>query len=132
MRTTLFVLSVALLTLVVLPQSSRASIETAAAASSIPETWELLVEEAQYCIYCDLFRRDVLPAYEASEQGKQMPVRFIDVNDLDNAHLDLKSPVDIAPTFIVLKSQHEIGRIPGYVGPENFFHSINYLLAAAP
>ena len=130
MRTILLALFVALLTLAV-PHGSKASIETAA-TSNTPETWELLVVEAEYCIYCDLFRRDVLPAYEASDQGKQMPVRFIDVNDLDSAHLDLKSPVNIAPTFIVLKSNHEIGRIPGYVGPENFFHSINYLLAAAP
>jgi thioredoxin-related protein len=61
-----------------------------------------------------------------------MPVRFIDVNDLEAAHLDLKTPVNIVPTFVVVKSRREIGRIPGYVGPENFFHSINYLLAAAP
>ena len=131
MRTILFALSVAFLAVVV-PHGSKASIETATATNNTPDTWELLVVEAEYCIYCDLFRRDVLPAYEASEQGKQMPVRFIDANDLDSAHLDLKSPVNIAPTFIVLKSGHEIGRIPGYVGPENFFHSINYLLAAAP
>jgi thioredoxin-related protein len=36
------------------------------------------------------------------------------------------------PTFIVVQSQHEVGRISGYMGPEDFFHSINYLLASAP
>jgi thioredoxin-related protein len=54
------------------------------------------------------------------------------VNDVDHAQADLTSPVDVVPTFVVLKSRHEVGRISGYVGPENFFHSINYLLASAP
>jgi thioredoxin-related protein len=61
-----------------------------------------------------------------------MPVRFIDVNDLEGAHLELEAPINLVPTFVVVKSRREIGRIPGYVGPENFFYSINYLLASAP
>ena len=102
---------------------------------SIPPSaaaFELVVVEADGCIYCKLFRRDVLPAYETSEQGKEAPVRFVDVNDVDTAHLDLTSTVDVVPTFVVVKSRHEVGRIAGYVGPENFFHSINYLIASAP
>jgi thioredoxin-related protein len=130
MRSTLFA-SLFALAMLIPPGVSRADLGTEMVA--IPtETWELIVVESEYCIYCDIFRRDVLPSYEASEQGKQMPVEFIDVNDVESAHLDLKTPVNIVPTFVVMKSRHEVGRIAGYVGPENFFHSINYLLAAAP
>jgi thioredoxin-related protein len=93
---------------------------------------ELVVVEADGCIYCELFRRDVLPSYETSEHGKELPVRFVDINDIDADHLDFKTDVEIVPTFVVVKSQHELGRISGYVGPEDFFHSIDYLLASAP
>ena len=130
MRSTVLALLFAL-TMIIPAKSSRADLDLETAA--LPTgTLELVVIEADGCIYCGLFRRDVLPSYAVSEQGKQMPVRFVDVNDTNTARLDLKSPVDIVPTFIVVKSQHEVGRISGYMGPEDFFHSISYLLASAP
>lgn len=130
MRSTVLSLLFAL-TMIIPAKSSRADLDLETAALSTG-TLELVVIEADGCIYCGLFRRDVLPSYAVSEQGKQMPVRFVDVNDTNTARLDLKSPVDIVPTFIVVKSQHEVGRISGYMGPEDFFHSISYLLASAP
>lgn len=111
--------------------ASRAGLDTEATGNP-DRTFELIVVEADGCIYCGVFRRDVLPAYQTSEQGKKMPIRFVDVNDVETGHLDFNTSVDIVPTFVVVKSQHEVGRISGYVGPENFFHSINYLLGSAP
>ncbi len=93
---------------------------------------QLVVMEAPGCTYCGIFRRDVLPSYEASERAKELPVRFLDVNDTAVAELELQTSVNIVPTFIVVKDNKEIGRIPGYVGPEDFYHSINYLLSIAP
>ncbi|MBS0251672.1 MAG: hypothetical protein JSR78_11490 [Proteobacteria bacterium] len=109
---------------------SRADIDTEAPIPS--GAFELVVVEAEGCIYCQLFRRDVLPAYEASSQAKDLPVRFVDINDIAADHLVFKTGVDIVPTFVVVKSHAEVGRISGYIGPENFFHSISYLLASAP
>ena len=130
MRSTLLALLFAL-TMLVPARSSRAGLDLETGA--LPNgSLELVVIEADGCIYCGLFRRDVLPSYAVSDQGKQMPVRFVDVNDTDKARLDLKTPVDIVPTFIVVKSRQEVGRISGYMGPEDFFHSISYLLASAP
>ncbi len=101
--------------------------------TAIPNgAFELVVVEADGCIYCKLFRRDVLPSYEASAQAKDVPVRFVDINDIEADHLDFTSSVDIVPTFVVVKSRHEVGRISGYIGPEDFFHSISYLVAQAP
>lgn len=121
----------AVLLTMTMPFASRAGLDLNTA--DLPLTsFELVVVEAEGCIYCGLFRRDVLPAYQTSEQGREMPARFIDINDTDSAQLALKSPVDIVPTFIVTKDHKEIGRISGYVGPENFFHSISYLMASAP
>jgi thioredoxin-related protein len=92
---------------------------------------QLIVMEAEGCIYCNVFRRDVLPSYEVSERGKEMPVRFVDVNDVPKTGIELQSPIDILPTFVITKDNREIGRIPGYVGPEDFFHSIAYLLSSS-
>ncbi|HVJ79387.1 MAG TPA: hypothetical protein VM620_16285 [Hyphomicrobium sp.] len=127
----MFAASLFALLLLVPPVASRAGLDIGATPTPT-SAYELVVVEAEGCIYCGLFRRDVLPAYSTSEQGKEMPVRFVDVNDIEQAHLDFNSPVDIVPSFVVVKSQHEIGRISGYVGPENFFRSINYLRASAP
>lgn len=111
--------------------ASRAGLDTEMPANP-NGSFELIVVEADGCIYCQIFRRDVLPVYQTSEEGKKVPIRFVDVNDVDANHLDFNGSVDIVPTFVVVKSRHEVGRIAGYVGPENFFHSINYLLGSAP
>src|SRR6188768_1410703 len=88
---------------------SRADIDTDA---TIPDgTLELVVVEAEGCIYCKLFRRDVLPTYEVSTQAKDLPVRFVDINDIEADHLNFKTEVDIVPTFVVVKSHNEVGRI---------------------
>lgn len=96
------------------------------------EGFELVVMEAPGCIYCDLFRRDVLPTFQSSERGREMPVRFVDLNDEAAEKLATDGPVDVVPTFLIMKNQREIGRIPGYVGPEFFFHSINHVISSAP
>lgn len=99
--------------------ASRADLDLASTPSNV--AFELVVVEADGCIYCKLFRRDVLPAYEASKQGKDAPVRFLDVNDIETARLDLKSDVDVVPTFVIVKSQHEVGVSPDTWGPRTSF-----------
>jgi|CXWK01.1.fsa_nt_gi thioredoxin-related protein len=102
--------------------------------ASIPKltSYELVVMEADGCTYCSLFRRDVLPSYKNSERAKDVPIRFVDVNDVPASKIELETPIDIVPTFVVLKGNKEVGRIPGYTGPENFFHTINYIIGSAP
>ena len=130
MRSTLVALLLAV-TMFVPPATSRAGLDMGTGALPA-NNLELVVIEADGCIFCEIFRSDVLPSYETSEQGKQMPARFVDINDMEATHIEFKGAVDIVPTFIVVKNRREVGRISGYVGPENFFHSINYLLASAP
>ncbi len=111
--------------------ASRAGLDATAPVPQGPNL-SLVVMEAPGCDYCEVFRRDVLPAYEASPRAKEMPVRFVDINDEAANLLGLDSPVDVVPTFVVLKNNKEIGRIPGYTDSEYFFHHINYLLTTAP
>ncbi|MBX9683339.1 MAG: thioredoxin fold domain-containing protein [Hyphomicrobium sp.] len=114
-----------------LPERPNAGLDLDAAIAGRAE-FQLVVMEAPGCIYCGLFRRDVLPSYEASARAKDVPVRFLDINDMATANLDLQSSVEIVPTFVLVKGNKEVGRIPGYVGPENFYRSINYLILTLP
>ncbi len=123
-----FVLAITLLVMSL--SSGNAGIDRDAPVAN-SANMQLIVMEAEGCIYCNVFRRDVLPSYEASERGKDLPVRFVDVNDVAKTAIELQSPIDILPTFVVTKDNREIGRIPGYMGPEDFFHSIAYLLSSS-
>jgi thioredoxin-related protein len=114
------------------PSNLSAGIDLDAPPSPTNSTFELIVMEAPNCDYCALFRRDVLPAYTTSEKTRDIPVRFVDVNDLETADLSMDGPINIVPTFVLTAKKREIGRIPGYMGPENFFHAINYLISSAP
>jgi thioredoxin-related protein len=115
----------------ILTTTVKAGLDHEAEIPAAPVALELVVMEAPGCTYCGLFRRDVLPSYQASERAKEMPIRFVDINDATADALGLDAPVDVVPTFVVLKNNREVGRIPGYTGPEFFFHTINHLLAGA-
>ena len=95
-------------------------------------TLRLLVLEAPGCIYCRVFRRDVAPSYNASQRGKEIPLHYYDLNDIDEEAIGFNSPITIVPTVVLMNGDDEIGRIPGYVGPENFRRSINHLLGSIP
>ena len=56
-------------------------------------------------------------------------MRFTDLNEIENRSAGVDRPIDNVPTVLVLKDNHEVGRVSGYVGPENFFQAINNLLS---
>jgi thioredoxin-related protein len=95
--------------------------------------YELVVAEVEGCTYCDVFRRDVLPAYMASPRSKELPIRFLDLNAPEAAHLVLQDgPLTVVPTLLLVKANREVSRVPGYMGPDNFFRSVQWMMNAAP
>lgn len=97
------------------------------AARAIPE-FELIAFEVPGCIYCNVFRRDVLPRYASSAAGRTAPLRFLDLNDEASTQLRLNEPVRIVPTVVVMRDGTEVGRIVGYLGAENFYRMLAGLL----
>lgn len=89
---------------------------------------EIVVMEVEGCKYCPLFRKDVVPAYSASPRARDVPMRFVDVNAASIDGLKLKSPIIMLPTAIVVRGVREIGRIEGYVAPEDFSRMVAALL----
>ncbi len=86
---------------------------------------EIVVFEVANCIYCPVFRRDVLSAYQHSEVAARLPIRFLDVNDAAVNRLGLDGPIRMVPTVVVLHRNREVGRIDGYTGPQHFMAFVN-------
>lgn len=128
MRFLLPIIAVALALTVELPPSNAARNSTAEPA--LGPAAELIVIEVEGCTYCQVFRRDVLPAYMASPRSKEVPIRFVDYNEPAAAKLPLNGPVSIVPTFIMVKRNREVGRIPGYIGRAEFFRAVTRMLYA--
>jgi thioredoxin-related protein len=94
--------------------------------------YELVIVEVENCVYCEVLRREVMPAYAMSEHGRGLPVRFLDLNTPEAAKLELVEPLTMVPTVLLVKANHEVGRAPGYMGPEGFFHAIRFMISNAP
>ncbi len=88
----------------------------------------LIVIEVPGCFYCRLFRRDVLPLYEASPRGREIPMLVLGLETAKARRLAFARPINVLPTVVLFRAGKEIGRIPGYMAPDIFLRSINYLL----
>jgi thioredoxin-related protein len=90
--------------------------------------YEVLVFQRAPCVYCDVFRRDVLPRYRDGQFATAAPIRFIDIDTDNIAALGLATPLTVLPTAVVMKDGAEFARIPGYTGPETFFRLMSHIL----
>jgi thioredoxin-related protein len=86
---------------------------------------EIVVFEVDNCIYCPVFRRDVLPAFRQSPAATRLPIRFIDINDVAVKNLGLDGPLRMVPTVVVFHGNREVGRIDGYTGAQHFMAFVN-------
>lgn len=105
------------------PASTNASKATAPSR-------ELVVFETDNCVYCRLFRRDVLPAHERSGAADELPIRFVKVSDAGALTGVLTAPLTVVPTAVLLVDGREAGRISGYTGPAAFHQLVSHMLAA--
>jgi hypothetical protein len=93
-----------------------------------PTRMEILVFETERCVYCRIFRRDVVPQYETSQRARIAPIRFVEATTANHKALGLDGPITILPTVVVMREGRESGRITGYLGPEPFFHMITRVI----
>jgi len=118
--------AVAALVILALATSGRAAHNLDAAPAH--DGLELVVFEVQGCIYCSVFRRDVYPGYQTSAHAKSVPLRFVDLNDPAADRIGLDGDISTVPTAVLLKANKEIGRIPGYTGPDAFYQLLKNLI----
>jgi hypothetical protein len=94
--------------------------------------YELVVIEVEGCTYCEVLRRDVMPAYAGAPETRELPVRFLDLNTPEAAKLQLiDGPLTVVPTLLLVRSNREVARASGYMGPAGFFHAVRWMMGHA-
>lgn len=81
---------------------------------------ELVMFRLPGCPWCDAWDREVGPIYPKTEIGRVAPIRFVDLRQAAASGVSLDAPIRYSPTFVVVVSGREVGRIEGYPG-EAFF-----------
>ena len=93
-----------------------------------PSADEIVVFEADACVYCLLFRRNILPRYLRSPQTRDVSITFVDLQHNHERHRQLQKPLTVVPTVVLIRHGREVGRIAGYVDPDNFFALIRQMI----
>jgi thioredoxin-related protein len=92
---------------------------------------ELVVIEVAGCTVCELVRRHIQPAYEASPTSRRVPMRYVDITNIDELTIGLESRVATVPTVVLMRDGKEVDRISGYTGPQHFFVALSEMLEQA-
>ena len=92
---------------------------------------KLLMITADYCIYCQIWEKEIGNIYPKTDISKSFPLEKIELdeylfdNDInDNNNYETK----ITPTFVFYRGNNEIGRITGYSSAEMFWWQVDEIL----
>ncbi|MBV2360335.1 thioredoxin family protein [Thalassococcus sp. CAU 1522] len=88
----------------------------------LPATAEprLVMVDQPGCVYCELWDRQIAPAYSKTAEGQFAPLWRVDIADGAPEGVAYARRVTFTPTFILIDEGRELGRIEGYPG-EDFF-----------
>ena len=131
-KSTLFVAALAAVAAVLVPASGVDAARDTATVEQGAGRYELVIIEVEGCTYCEVLRRDVMPAYATAPEAKGLPVRFLDLNTPEAAKLQLTDgPLTVVPTLLLVKENREVSRATGYMGPDGFFYAIRWMMSHA-
>lgn len=88
----------------------------------------LVMVEEKGCRFCKKWDAEIGRAYPKSAEGRFAPLKRV-----RRGAADIKgfNPVVYTPTFIVVRSGEEVGRITGYPGQDYFWSELTPILSAA-
>ncbi len=109
---------------------SRAALFTMFFASTFANTHaaELVVFEQASCTWCATFDREIAPIYPKTAEGQRAPLRRVNIDRPLPADLAFVEVERLAPLFVLVENGHEIGRIRGYPGEDNFWGLLGVLI----
>lgn len=87
----------------------------------------VMVEEAG-CRFCRAWDTEIGGGYRKTAEGRFAPLKRVKRGAPEIRSL---APVVYTPTFIVMRSGEELGRITGYPGADYFYGELRPILAAA-
>ena len=89
---------------------------------------KLLMITADYCVYCQIWEKEIGNIYPKTDISNNFPLERIELDehsiksDLDNYE------TKITPTFVFFREKEEIGRIVGYSSAEMFWWQVDEIL----
>ena len=104
------------------------SLVLAALSTSPAVAAELVYVELKSCVYCMRFNRQMAHAYQASETGRKIPLRPVNLNRRWPADLKDVDRPPYTPVFILVEDGRELGRFHGYTSPSQFNRELKRLL----
>lgn len=87
---------------------------------SVAAAAQLIMLEEDGCPWCEQWNKEVGVIYHKTPEGKQAPLRRIDIHDPLPDDLKFLVKGGYTPTFVLVENGRELGRIRGYPG-EDFF-----------
>ena len=92
---------------------------------------KLLMITADYCIYCQIWEKEIGKIYPKTEISKSFPLERIELDEylFDNDISDTNNyETKITPTFVFYRGNNEVGRITGYSSAEMFWWQVDEIL----
>jgi thioredoxin-related protein len=89
---------------------------------------ELILFEQDGCAWCETFNREIGPIYPKTSEGQRAPLRRVNIDQPLPSDLAFISVERLAPLFVLVENGHEIGRIRGYPGEDNFWGLLGVLI----
>jgi thioredoxin-related protein len=93
---------------------------------------ELVLFENEGCPWCEAWDRDVGKIYDLTDEARILTLRRVELHDPMPADLRQIEDIQYTPTFVVVDDGKEIGRILGYIGPEQFWGLLGEIIKKLP
>lgn len=89
---------------------------------------ELVMFEADYCVWCKAWDREVGVIYDKTNEADLASLRRVNIDEERPQDLAVIGNIIYTPTFVLMDQGQEIGRILGYPGEANFWGLFGALL----
>ena len=89
---------------------------------------KLLMITADYCVYCQIWEKEIGKIYPKTDISKSFPLERMELDEYSISNDSDNYETKITPTFVFFKEKKEIGRIIGYSNAEMFWWQVNEIL----
>ncbi len=81
----------------------------------IEENFELIMFKTSICNHCAVFDHDVATLYNNNTLSQKAPLVNVNLDDAGTGKYHLSRPLEVVPTFVVMKNGKEVGRLSGVI-----------------
>ena len=89
---------------------------------------KLLMITADYCVYCQIWEKEIGKIYPKTDIAKSFPLERIELDEHSIRDDSDNYEIKITPTFVFFRENEEIGRIIGYTDAEMFWWQVDEIL----